>query len=186
VCLSFVSEGDEEIAPLRDGRIDMDLGRNTDLAPELSRLDLYQETVVGLLAPDNPLAGQNMTLERLATLPHVSVSRRGEPRGPLDDVLARAGLSRRVVVVVPSFAAAVLVVLSTEATCLLPRSMINELAQTTGALAYEVPTELGVAPVSLVWHTRFDSDPAHRWLRQVFSEVAGRFRAKTDAAKTAE
>jgi len=172
VTLRFSAEGDEDLPPLRDGRVDLDLGVVGDLGPEVRTLPLYSDRMVGLAAPGHPLASGPVTLERLAAYPHVVVSRRGRDRGPLDDVLAAAGLSRQVAVIVPTHAAAALLILSARLTGLIAGFAAREVASATAVRVYEIPATLPPLPISAAWHLRYDADPEHRWLRSQVQDIA--------------
>jgi DNA-binding transcriptional LysR family regulator len=66
---------------------------------------LYAEPLVAVVAGSRPAP---VTLAQLCAIPHVSTSRRGLLRGPLDDALAEHGLTRNVAAVTGSFITAVL------------------------------------------------------------------------------
>jgi DNA-binding transcriptional LysR family regulator len=186
VTLRFSAEGDEDLPPLRDGQVDLDLGVIDDMGPEVRTMALYSDRMVGLAAPGHPLASGPVTLERLAAFPHVVVSRRGRDRGPLDDVLAQAGLTRRVAVIVPTHAAAAFLILSAGLTGIIAGFAARELASATSVRTYEIPAALPPLPISAGWHARYDADPEHRWLRtqvqDIASELAGTAVAGTAAS----
>ncbi|HEY1620281.1 MAG TPA: LysR family transcriptional regulator [Streptosporangiaceae bacterium] len=172
VTLRFAAEGEEDLAPLRDGSIDLDLGVIRDFGPEVRTMALYEDQMVGLVAPGHPLASGRVTLRRLAAVPHVAVSRRGRVTGPLDDVLRQAGLTRRVAAVVPSYLTAAFLILTTDLTGLLAGFAARPIAAATGAHLYPVPAPLPPLPISAAWHARHDADPAHRWLRAQVRAIA--------------
>jgi len=182
--LRFSAEGDEDLPPLRDGQVDLDLGVINDMGPEVRTMALYSDRMVGLAAPGHPLASGPVTLEQLAAYPHVVVSRRGRDRGPLDDVLSQAGLSRRVAVIVPTHAAAAFLILSASLTGIIAGFAARELASTTGVCSYDIPASLPPLPISAGWHARYDADPEHRWLRSQVQDIA-RELAGTAVAGTA-
>lgn len=172
VTLRFAAEGDEDLPPLRDGEVDIDLGVLHELGPEVRAMPLYEDHMVGLAAPDHPLAGGPVTLKQLAAVPHVVVSRRGRTRGPLDDVLEKEGLSRTIAVVVATHAAAAFLILSTRLTGILAGFAARQLAATTSVRTYTIPAALPPLPISAGWHARYDADPGHRWLRSQLRAVA--------------
>ena len=172
VTLRFAPEGEEDVPPLRAGQIDIDLGVIHDMGPEVRTMTLYADQMVGLAAPGHPLMTGPVTLERLAAVQHVVVSRRGRDRGPLDDVLEKAGLSRRVTVIAPTYAAAAFLILSTDLTGILAGSAARQLAAATNLVTYPIPASLPPLPISIGWHARYDADPAHRWLRAQLQAVA--------------
>lgn len=160
VMLRFAPEGDEDLVPLRDGLVDIDLGVIPDLGPEVRTQPLYQEHFVGLVAAGHRLASGRVTLRRLAAAGHVAVSPRGRPRGALDDVLAEHGLTRGVVAVVPTFTAAAHIIVSSDLTGLIPARYARQVAARTGAHWYEIPAALPTLMISQAWHVRHDLDPA--------------------------
>jgi DNA-binding transcriptional LysR family regulator len=175
VTLRFVPEGQEDLAPLRDGLIDIDLGVIADFGPEIRTQLLYTDRVVGMVAAGHPLATGHVTIDRLATADHVAVSRRGRTSGALDDVLAARGLTRNVVAVVPTYTAAAHIIVNSGLTGLITASYAQQVATVTGARLYDIPAELPGLPISQAWHVRHDLDPAHHWLReQVTAAVSDR------------
>jgi DNA-binding transcriptional LysR family regulator len=165
VTLRFVPEGQEDLAPLRDGLVDVDLGVIGDLGPEVRTQPLYREHLVGMVAPGHRLAKGRVTLRRLTTADHVTVSRRGRAHGALDEILAEAGMGRNVVAVVPTYTAAAHIITNSELTGLIPTRYAQQVANLSGAHLYDIPAELPTLPMSQAWHVRHDLDPAHHWLR---------------------
>lgn len=173
VTLRFVPEGEEDLAPLRDGLIDIDLGVIGDFGTEIRTQHLYTDRMVGLAAAGHPLATGDVTIHRLAAADHVAVSRRGRVHGALDDVLAAHGLARNVVAVVPTYTAAANIITNSGLTGLITARYAQQVAAVTGSRRYDIPVELPVLPVSQAWHVRHDLDPAHHWLReQIIATVA--------------
>jgi DNA-binding transcriptional LysR family regulator len=171
VTLRFAPEGREDLAPLRDGLVDLDVGVIGDLGPEVKTEPLYTDHMVGLVAAGHRLAAGRVTLRRIAAADHVAVSRRGRPHGAIDVVLASRGLTRNVAAVVPTFTAAAHIILHSELTGLLSARYARQVAAVTGARLYEIPAELPELPIAQAWHVRHDLDPAHRWLRTQVAAV---------------
>lgn len=174
VTLRFAPEGEEDVAPLRDGEVDLDLGVIEDLGPEVRSQLLGHERPVGLVAAGHPLTRGRVTLRRIAAAYHIAVSRRGRTAGALDAILAEQGLARRVVAVVPTFTAAAHLIARTQLTGLITSGYAHQAAEQTGAHVYAIPAELPDIPISQAWHVRYDLDPAHQWLRnQVVAILSG-------------
>ncbi len=171
VTLRFVAEGAEDLAPLREGLVDLDVGVIADLGPEVRIQPLSEERLVGLVAAGHRLASGRITIRRIAAVAHISVSRRGRTHGALDAVLDQHGLEREVVAVVPTFTAAAHIINSSQLTGLIPASYAAQVATITGAHVYDIPAELPVLPISQAWHVRHDLDPAHQWLRSQIATV---------------
>jgi DNA-binding transcriptional LysR family regulator len=171
VSFRFVAEGEEDLGPLRDGSIDLDLGQIGDLGPDVRVSPLYEETFSGVVAAGHRFAKGRMTLSRLTSVGHVAVSRRGRRRGSLDEVLAQHGLERKVVTVVPTFTAAAHIIASSDLTGMLPTRYARQIANLTDMHVYRIPAELPRLQISQAWHIRQDLDPAHQWLRRQIADV---------------
>ena len=172
VRLRFVAEGEEDITPLRNGSVDLEIGVINHHSPEIRTAPLYEEHMVGVLAANHPLADGEMTLDRLVSFPHVAVSRRGIPHGALDTALDDHGLRRRVAVVVPTYTSAADIVLTTNLVGLLPERYAHQLTTTGNAHVFTVPIPLPPVRISQAWHLKHDKDPAHRWLRHQLHSAA--------------
>jgi DNA-binding transcriptional LysR family regulator len=166
VSLRFVAEGDESVEALRDGSVDLDIGAGDPTAPDIRTALLYRERLVGIVHADHPLGRHRRpTLPQLCRHPHVSASRRGRARGPLDDALDAAGLKRHVAAVVPTFAVAALLVASSRYIGLVPQRLAEQYGHTLGIRRFLIPAALPGIDVRMLWHARLDADPAQRWLR---------------------
>lgn len=166
VILRFVTEGNESTEALRDGSVDLDIGAGDVAAPDIRTAVLYRERVVGIVHADSPLGRHRRpTLTQLCQHPHVSASRRGRTRAPLDDALDAAGLQRHVAAVVPTFAVAVLLVASSRYVGLVPQRLAERYGQSLGIRWFPISAALPELDVRLLWHARLDADPAQRWLR---------------------
>jgi DNA-binding transcriptional LysR family regulator len=163
VVLRFVPEGDESIGALRDGSVDLDIGAGHDTESDIRSVVLFRERLVGIVRAGSPL-GTRPTLKQLCRYPHVSVSRRGRVRGPLDVALQAAGLQRHVAAVVPFYSAAIQLVASSDHVGLASRRLAE---QYPGILRwFPINADLPEIEVRMRWHARLDADPAQRWLRE--------------------
>ncbi|WP_326688462.1 LysR substrate-binding domain-containing protein [Streptomyces sp. NBC_01795] len=141
-------------------------------APETRVEHLFIDVNVGVVRRGHPLLDGEITPERFAAFEHVTASRRGKPRGPIDELLAERGLRRRVVTSVPTMNAALLVVAQSD---LVGRSglrlavgQVERLNPATFAFPFDLPS----LPVVQAWHPRQEKDPAHAWLRGCVREIA--------------
>ncbi|MFB7715808.1 LysR family transcriptional regulator [Nocardia sp. NPDC056100] len=184
VTLRFVTEGNESIEALRDGSVDLDIGAGDDAAPDIRTAALYRERLVGIVRGDSPLGRDSQpTLAELCEYPHVSSSRRGRARGPLDDALEAEGLQRQVAAVVPTSAVAALLVASSGYLGLVPQRLAEQYGKALGLRWFPIPAELPEVQVRLLWHARLDADPAQRWLRDT---IRAALDATSDTAESVD
>lgn len=169
VTLRFTDQGKEDVNDLREGRIDLDIGvLGGETGPEIRVQTLLQDRFVGVVREGHPLLRGAMTAERFAAATHISASRRGRSRGPIDDALERQGLSRRVALVMPSFYAALFTAASSDIVAALPLAVVGRAAALGLAVrSFELPVTVPTVTVVQSWHPRFDKDAGHRWLRQL-------------------
>ena len=171
VRLRFVPKPDKEAGPLREGRIDLEIGVLGTAAPEVRTQLLFRDRSVGVVRAGHPLlAGGSVTPERYAACCHVVASRRGDFSEPVDAALERLGLARRVALVVPSHPDAMRIARGSELVAVVPRSClgnarISDQAALLGLESFDLPVPTPGFNISAIWHPRLDADPAHRWLR---------------------
>jgi len=167
VRLRFVAQDSKEPDPLRDGSLDLDVTVAGPPPPDVHTSRLFTDHFVAVVAADSELGrAARLTLDELCRHPHVSASRRGLARGPLDDALERIGRSRHVSAVVPSYAVGALMALERDSICLVPHVTAAHLIERGVPLrSHEVPVGLPTADVELRWHRRVNDDPSSQWLR---------------------
>ncbi|MFM2420780.1 MAG: hypothetical protein RL385_5503 [Pseudomonadota bacterium] len=114
-----------------------------------------------------------LSLADFAAAAHVLVAPEGEEGGYVDDALALQGRTRRVVVAVPSFLAALSLVRETDLVSTLPEDVVRALAPRLHRQACPVATpEL---PMCLAWAVHAQGDVRHRWLRTQVRSALQRF-----------
>lgn len=163
--VSLLAETDTDRPDLTRGHVDLELGSAVPDRTGLSYEVLGSDRMVLALRRGHPMAGRRLTLERLAEMDHVTVSRRGRVHGVLDEALAARGLTRRVLASLPTSAAALDVVAGSDAVVIVADRMCGPLAARLGVVTRPAPVELPPVEVVMTWHHRHDSDPAHAWLR---------------------
>lgn len=178
VCLHFTPRIDKNSRYLREGMVDLEIGVVGDMGPEIRLQALFRDRFVGVVRAGHPLlSAPAITVERYVSYGHVVASRRGLSHGPVDDALAKMGLSRQVISVVPGFPAALAVATASDLIALLPASYLPHPAaqEKRGAAfqTFELPFPDQNITISQMWHPRLDAEPAHRWLRQLVRRVCG-------------
>jgi DNA-binding transcriptional LysR family regulator len=174
VQLRFVAQDSKEPDLLRSGSLDLDVGVLDPAPPDLRTEVLLSDHFVAVVAADSPLGRTStLTVDDLCSVPHVSASRRGLDRGPLDDALADVGRTRRVVAVVPNYAVGALMALEGDVICLIASRMASHLVERGIPLRiHEIPFRLPAVRVEVRWHQRADADPASQWLRNALRNIA--------------
>jgi DNA-binding transcriptional LysR family regulator len=133
---------------------------------------LFSDSLVTLLRAGHPAAKKPLTLARFAALPHVLVSPQGAGEATVDVALRERGLSRRLVLRIPHFLSAPLVVAESDAVITLPARVARAVAGQHRFVTRKPPLPLPGFSFSQFWHARNDDDPAHAWLRELVWAVA--------------
>ena len=170
VRLCFVQKPDKDSTSLRDGTADLEtgvVGKTT--APELRVQALFRDRFIGVVRMGHPLGQGEITPARYAAGRHILVSRRGRDRGPIDEALTPLGLEREVVTIVAGFATALALARASDLIASVPERHTGNLR--AGMHGFPLPVATPAITVSLHWHPRMDSDPAHRWLRGCIRDV---------------
>lgn len=174
VRLCFVAKSDKDAQSLRDGSVDLEIGVLGTDAPELITRKLFTDHFVGICRSGHPLLQTGLTAEHYASYPHVVVSRKNNLYGPVDTALARQGLERRIIMVVPAFANAMNIVRHSDLIGLVPLSALGWApvgSEQAGLTYFELPVDTPPIKISAIWHPRLHTDPEHRWLREVIIAV---------------
>ena len=170
VRLCFMQKPDKDSTPLRDGRVDLETGViGQDTSPELRTQALLRDRFIGVVRHGHPLSHGEISSERYAAGGHISVSRRGLDKGPVDDALKALGLARQVTTIVAGFATALALARNTDLIVSVPERHTASLRD--GMHSFALPFELPDFSIAMLWHPRMEADPAHRWLRGCLREV---------------
>jgi len=186
VRLRFVPKPDKDSTPLRDGTVDLEtgvVGKTT--GPEVRAQALFRDRFIGVVRTGHALSQGKITSSRYATGRHISVSRRGLDKGPIDEALEPFGLNREIVAIVDGFAPALALARTSDLITTVPERYTGNLR--AGMYSFPLPISMPEVTVSLLWHPRLDADPAHRWLRGCVRDVcAGQLTDSPTCGRTAE
>jgi len=172
VRLRFMLKPDKDSASLREGIVDMETGVVEETTgPELRTQALFRDRLIGVVRKGHPLCKGAVTPARYAAGRHISVSREGLEKGPIDEALAPLGLVREVVTIVGGFSTAVALARASDLIASVPERHTGVLR--AGMHGFALPVRTPEFTVSLLWHPRMDADPAHGWLRGCVREVCG-------------
>lgn len=165
VRLRLLAESDADTNDLRHGYVDLEVGSTLPELPELRSQIIGEGSLLIAARPGNPSTRGGLTTSAYAAALHVTVSRRGRLRDPVDEALESRGLSRRVVAAIPSTTAALHVARHSDILVAVPENVCDTTMRELGLEAHPIPLNLLPIPVVATWHHRYDSDKAHVWLR---------------------
>lgn len=170
---------DDTFERIKNGEIDLGLGV---LAPhetsELRSQNLFTESFVSIVRKNHPILQESITLESYIACPHALVTITGSPvlsikvspKSHVDLKLEELGVKRRVMLKIPHFLAAPLIIAETDLILTLPRRIALLYADFAQLSLFDSPINLGEYNYMQIWHKRSDNIPFQKWLRSLISE----------------
>jgi DNA-binding transcriptional LysR family regulator len=160
---------------LESGELDLALGAVVDDSPGIRRLELCTEKFACAVRRGHPDIKGRLTLADYTRVPHLVITL-GDDEHPtwIDEALAEKGRSRRIAVRTRYFMSAPLIVAKSDLLLTAPAMLIDYFAKIVPLTVLEPPLALPTYPEEAYWHERYDSDPAHRWLREVLVRVTSK------------
>lgn len=156
---------------LSEGRADLALGFVWDVPEAISGEVLYTESFLVAGRADSMPSAPDLTLDNYCATDHILISPAGDLRGVVDDRLEALGLSRRIVLGLPSFLPALAAAAASGALVTLPARVATAFAPGFGLVTATPPLEVRSFPVSVFWHRRNDADPRMEWLRRLVRQA---------------
>jgi DNA-binding transcriptional LysR family regulator len=170
VQLSFVYKPNKDSTSLRDGAVDLETGvAGPTPGPEVRAHALFADRFIGVVRMGHALTVGEITPARYAKGRHISVSRRGLDKGPIDAALKTLGFEREIVTIVAGFSSALALARNSDLIASVPERQTGNLR--AGMYSFPLPVRAEEVTISLLWHPRMDADPAHRWLRGIVLDV---------------
>lgn len=159
---------------LRDGTVDLVIDWIERTDPQLQVQRLFDDRLVAMAHRRHPLSGRPLTLRGLRDCEVVSLRARHQ------DELRPAGIREwgqrigRPLLEVSELLEVLLVVSESGMVGLFPESFTKLARRHFDVHPLDVRPAAAPVPVHMVWHTRRDGDPGHRFLRQQLAEATWR------------
>ncbi len=166
------SLGEEALQALRRDEMDLAVGRFARVPDDLAATRLLEDRYCLVARKGHPAVPRKLDRQQLRTLDHVQVSVAGDFQSPLLPELQALGIERRVVASVPRFLNAFLVVASSDAVAIVPRSLAHAHGPALGLRLHDLAVRL--RPIRALAVCRAHPDPGTEWLIE-------RVRAVSDA-----
>ena len=140
-------------------------------APDIRVLKLFDDTLVTLARPAHPLAKRRPKAPLFAGSDHIAVN--SLPALELiDRALAAQQLACHVAARVSSVLVGLLLALNSDALLTLPTSLASILETEFGLVRIAQPFGPIAVPLRLMWHSSYDRDECHEWVRGEFADLA--------------
>lgn len=132
---------------------------------------LYSGKYVCIMRKDHPLAQGELTVDNYCAALHALVSFSGRAHGPADEALAKLGRQRRVALTVNQFYTVGRVVADSDLLSIIPSHLVKTIG-VSHVITKELPFELPLVHVDMLWHDRDTRKAPHRWVREHLHSIA--------------
>jgi DNA-binding transcriptional LysR family regulator len=169
----MASQPGEDTSALRQGRCHfvIDIEGAPVAAPDIRVLKLFDDTLVTLGRAGHPFAGRKPKALAFAAADHIAVN--ALPAIELvDRELAASKLSLTVSARVSSVLVGLLLALNDDPLLTLPASLASILEKQFGLVRIAQPFRPIAFPVRLLWHSSYDRDECHQWVRDELAKLA--------------
>ncbi len=165
---------DDNIDALRNGRSQflIDIEGASLQAPDIRVLKLGDDRLATLARPGHPLGRGKPKAASFAAADHIAVH--GLPTVALiDGALAAHKLASTVTSRVSSMLVGLVLALNSDALLTVPASLAATLERQFGLGRVRQPFQPIPFPLRLMWHSSYDRDECHAWVRAEFAKLAG-------------
>lgn len=165
---------------LEAGTLDAAVSPPTTAVSGLRSTELLRDELVLVVRRDHPVTKRKvLTLDDYCALAHVQSAPNGRAGSVVDDMLAARGLSRRIVLRLPSTLALPALVAASDCCATVPRRLAESLSASRPFAIRPLPFEAPGVSLTLVWHDRSEDDPGHAWLRRALVALFAPSKAPT-------
>ena len=154
------------------GEIDLAIGPLSAAPEAVDLTPLFEERFVMISRRGHPGLRKRLSPPRFAALHHLLVSPRGDPSGVVDQALRELGLARRIVVTVPHFLAAPIIVASTDLVAVVPERVARRMRSAADIEVRDVPVDIPGWTVGLARPKNNVADSFMTWLVQLIHDVS--------------
>jgi LysR family transcriptional regulator, mexEF-oprN operon transcriptional activator len=170
VAISLVDR-ERVAAMLESGAIDLAIAYFPDPNGVQKRELLFNEEFVCVFDAKACGVAAPIKLRSYLELPHLLMSLRGDMSGCVDRALASIQAERFVFATTSHFLTIPFLLRGLRAVATIPRRLAENCADVAGLSVSPLPIAAERFDVSMLWHARTETDPAHRWFRQLVREA---------------
>ncbi|WP_312998654.1 LysR family transcriptional regulator [Achromobacter animicus] len=153
------------------GRMDLAMGFLPGLKGGFFQRRLFRQPYVCIFRQGHPLARSGLSARQFRAAEHVAIVSEGTGHGVVDEVIARAGIRRRLRLTVPHFMAVGPVLQATDMIAVVPQRFADCACGPFGLAAAPCPVKIPESVINVFWHARNHREAANQWLRQVVVDV---------------
>jgi DNA-binding transcriptional LysR family regulator len=151
-------------------------------SPEISIVAIGPQDVVLVARRDHPLTGKTIDASIMNDLSYVALATDMRSFTQIERELLVHNIKRRIVMAVARAWSMPSIVADTDLVAVLPRAFAHYVARAFDLVIHEFPVKTSDQHLYMMWNTKLDADPAHKWLRELLLAIG---RQKLGAASVA-
>jgi DNA-binding transcriptional LysR family regulator len=160
------------LSQLLDGELDLALGIFPEVPEAIALQDLFSEGFVSLADKKVLPVQGGLALGDWLSRPHVMLALRPDANDEIEKALAAQGLKRHIALALPHWSAAVEVLAGTDLILTVASRAVGPMRNHKSLRQFEPPIDIPRFAYQQAWHSRKESDAAHRWLRDAVFECS--------------
>ena len=159
-------------------RTDLALGWFDEKPAHLHAEVMLEDQLYCVFRRDHPILRRGVRFDIAAVLsfPHLVVSATGQRTAIFDDLLLRRGLRRHPLVTVTNFTAVPQLLSGSDMIGVFANLAADVFQKSFKLAKRALPIDVGGIATDMVWHSRYDRDRKHAWLRDQIRAVYRRLR----------
>ena len=161
----------DSASKLESGEIDLAVGFMPHLEAGFHQQILFTQNFVCLASRYHPRIGDQLSRAQFLNEGHIVVKTSGTGHWIVDKVFEQQGMTRKVVLKLPSFLGVAHIVAETELLVIVPQKLGEKLVSQEDIRLLAPPVPLPSFSVKQHWHERFHADAGNVWLRRTIAEL---------------
>lgn len=122
--------------------------------------------------PAHPIFSMRPSLNNYLSFKHIAVHPSEGSASSVDNALKSIGQSRRVAIKLPYSLIVNLMINGSDLIATLPKRNALFFAKEKNLPTLDVPFKIPGFEIYMLWHSRLNDDPAHKWLRTIIEEIS--------------
>lgn len=163
---------------LRNGTVDLACFTYPMNPTEITAVPLNAAEITVIARKNHPGIRGKFTADTFMSLNHIALTRELRGMGNVEKDLVAHGLTRKIVYMVNRVWSIAPMVERSDLIAILPGSFAREISCNFDIELYPVPFNPSEQHNYLMWHSRHEHDPAHKWLRDAMIAAVANYPAK--------
>ncbi len=138
----------------------------------VSSMQIGEDYPVCVMKQSHPLAQQvALSVDDVLAYSHIKVTGGGDKDSYIDQALVKLGKARNIGLQVPFFSAAFRSLCMSDYLMVVPEHIARNMQNHVEVVFKPLPVDTAKHKYWLLWHPKFDNEPAHQWVRQLVYSI---------------